>query len=129
MQVELRFEFIRCSTLTISSDFLNLVKERQLADTSLVGVRELLGIHEAKEFALGSDGVQRFQGRVCVPDNFEVKRLILEEGYKSLLSLHPGMTKIVSRSQGDLLMARYEEGCSSVCISLFDMSKGKGRAS
>jgi len=28
LQVELASEFIRCSTLTISSDFLNLVKER-----------------------------------------------------------------------------------------------------
>jgi len=28
LQVELGSEFIRCSTLTISSDFLNLVKEK-----------------------------------------------------------------------------------------------------
>ena len=63
-------------------------------DASLIWVRELLGTNEVKEFALGSDGVLRFQDRVCVPDDAEVKRLILEEGHKSRLSLHPGMNKM-----------------------------------
>jgi len=94
LQVELGSESIRCSTLTISSDFLNLVKEKQLVDASLKGVRELLGLGEAKDFALGSDGVLRFKGRVCIPEDDEVKRLILEEGHKIRLSLHPGMTKM-----------------------------------
>ena len=94
LQVELGSEFIRCSTLTISSDFLNLVKEKQLMDTSLNRVVELLGSDEAKDFALGNNGILRFQGWVCILDNVEVKRLIIEEGHKSRLSLHPGMTKM-----------------------------------
>ena len=56
-------------------------------------MREQLGTEEAKDFALGNDGILRFQSKVCVPDDAEVKRLILEEGHKSRLSLHPGMTK------------------------------------
>ena len=60
LQVELEYEFVRCSTLTISSDFLNLVIERQLVDASLARVREQLGSDEVKDFALGSDGVLRF---------------------------------------------------------------------
>jgi len=43
---------------------------------------------------VGDDGILRFQGRVCVPDDVEVKKLIFEEGHKSLLSLHFGMTKM-----------------------------------
>jgi len=31
---------------------------------------------------------------VCILDDAEVKRLILEEGYKSRLSMYPGMTKM-----------------------------------
>ena len=94
LEVELGTRFIRCSTLTISSDFLNLVQERQLADASLVEVREQLGSDEAKDFALGNDGILRFHGRVCVLDDAKVKRLILEERHKSRLSLHPAMTKM-----------------------------------
>ena len=29
-----------------------------------------------------------------MPDDMEAKKLILEEGHKSRLSLHPGMTKM-----------------------------------
>jgi len=92
--VELGSKSIRCSTLTISSDFLNSVRERQLLDASLNRVREQLGSDEARDFALDDDGILRFQGRVCVPDDTEVKRLILEEWHKSCLSLHPGMTNM-----------------------------------
>ena len=63
-------------------------------DASLKGVRELFGSDEANEFALGSDGVLRFSGRLCALEDAEVKRLILEEGHKSRLSLNPGMTKM-----------------------------------
>jgi len=79
LQVELEFGLIRCSNLTISSDFLDSVRERQLLDASLIRVREQLGSDEAREFTLGNDDILRFQDRVCVPDDTEVKRLILEE--------------------------------------------------
>jgi len=65
-----------------------------LLDASLNRVREQLGTDEAKDFALGNDGILRFQSRVCIPDDTEVKRLILEEGHKSRLSLYLGMTKM-----------------------------------
>jgi len=94
IQVELESKFIRCSNLTISSDFLDSVRERQLLDASLNRVREQLWSEEAKDFALGNDGILRFQGKVCVPDDVEEKKLILEEGHKSRLCLHPGMTKM-----------------------------------
>jgi len=54
----------------------------------------LLGSEQANEFALGDDGVLRFRGRICVPSDAKERRLILEEGYKICLSLHPGMTKM-----------------------------------
>jgi len=92
--VELESRLIRCSNLTISSDFLDSVRERQLLDVSLNRVKEQLGSDEARDFALGNDGILRFQGRVCVPDDVEVKRLILKEWHKSRLSLHPDMTKM-----------------------------------
>jgi len=31
---------------------------------------------------------------VCIPDDAEVKRLILEQGHKSRVSMHPDMTKM-----------------------------------
>jgi len=88
LQVELEPEFIRCSNLTISCEFLDSVRERQIADDSLHRVKKQIGSDEARDFALGNDDILSFQGRVCVPDDVEVKKLILEEGHKSHLSLH-----------------------------------------
>ena len=69
LQVELRSKSIRSSTLTISSDFLDSIRESQLLDASLNRVIDQLGSYEARDFALGDDGILRFQGRVCVPDD------------------------------------------------------------
>ena len=43
LQGELGSESIRCSTLTISTDILDLIIERQLLDTGMNKVREQLG--------------------------------------------------------------------------------------
>jgi len=60
LQVELGSESIRCSTLTISSDFLSSVRERQLLDASLNKIREQLGSDETRDFTLGNDDILRF---------------------------------------------------------------------
>ena len=92
LQVTLEENVIRCYHLTVSSDFLVMIKERQLSDPKLRRTVELLGTDKANDFALGSDGVLRFRGRVCIPEDLEVKGMILEEGHKSRFSMHPGMT-------------------------------------
>jgi len=48
------------STLTISSDFLDSIREGQLLDAGLNRVREKLGSDEARDFALDDDGILRF---------------------------------------------------------------------
>ena len=39
----------------------------------------------------------RFRGRICIPDNEEMKKMILEESHRSSLSIHPVGTKGVSQ--------------------------------
>ena len=94
MQVTLGEDVIRCNHLTVSSVFLVLIKERQLSDPKLRRTVELLGTEKAKDFEIGSDGVLRFRGRVYIPEDLEVKGMILEEGHKSRFSMHPGITKM-----------------------------------
>ena len=60
LQVELGSESIRCSTLTISGDFLSSVRERQLLDACLNRIREQLGSDETRDFTLGNDDILRF---------------------------------------------------------------------
>ena len=92
--VTLGEDVIRCNHLRMSSDFLILIKEMQLLDPKLQRTLELLGIEKVKDFVIGSDGVLRFRGRVCIPKDLEVKAMILEERHKSCFSMHPGLTKM-----------------------------------
>ncbi|MCI29287.1 retrotransposon protein, partial [Trifolium medium] len=57
---------------------------------------KLVFINEGKEtdFKVDENGIMRYRGRVCVPDVPELKKMILEEGHRSGLSIHPGVTKM-----------------------------------
>ena len=46
------------------------------------------------DFKVDNIGVLRFRGRICVPDNDELRKAILEESHRSSLSIHPGATKM-----------------------------------
>jgi len=94
LQVILGESVIRCNHLTVSNDFLVLIKEKQLSKPKLQKTVELLSTEKAKDFTIGGDGVLRFRGRVCIPEDVEVKGMILEEGHKSRFSMHPSMTKM-----------------------------------
>jgi len=43
---------------------------------------------------MGKDGILRFRERVCVPKSQVLRKMLLDEGHKSRLSIHPGMTKM-----------------------------------
>ncbi|MCI10571.1 retrotransposon protein, partial [Trifolium medium] len=59
-------------------------------------MEKLMLINEGEEtdFGVDENGVMRYRGRVCIPDVPELKKMILEEGNQSGLSIHPGVTKI-----------------------------------
>ena len=49
---------------------------------------------EDSDFKVDDQGVLRFEGRICIPDNDEMKKMILEESHRSSLSIHPEATKM-----------------------------------
>ncbi|XP_027922949.1 uncharacterized protein K02A2.6-like [Vigna unguiculata] len=75
LQTEFEIDFIRCSSLTISSDFLSLMKVKQANDVSLQKTMSLLGTKQDKDFQRGFDGILRFKGRVCILDDVKLKKM------------------------------------------------------
>ncbi|CAJ2636207.1 unnamed protein product [Trifolium pratense] len=71
------------------------IKECQKTDKKLMEKLAIV-VEEGKEanFKVDENGVVRFHGRVCVPDVPEMKKMILEEGHRSGMSIHPGVTKM-----------------------------------
>jgi hypothetical protein len=73
--------------MEISFDLRSRIVQAQGADVEL---RKRSGY---PEFSMASDGDILFGGRICVPNDQELRRLILEEAHKSSFSIHPGATK------------------------------------
>jgi isochorismate hydrolase len=45
------------------------------------------------DFHVAGDGMLKFRNRVCIPNDVELKRVILLEAHQSLYTVHPGNTK------------------------------------
>ena len=77
----------------------------------------LVGIGQTKneDFKLDAQGVLRFRDRICIPDDMDLKRMILEESHRSNLSIHPGTTKMYQ----DLKKLFWWSGMKREVLSLF----------
>jgi hypothetical protein len=53
-----------------------------------------IGEGRPSEFHLGDFDSLYFQKRICVPDDPEVKSIILKEAHETPYSIHPGSTKM-----------------------------------
>jgi len=84
----------------------------------------LFGIEQVKDFTMGSNGVIRFKGRVCILDDIGLKNIILEEGHKSCLRMHYDMSKMYH--DGIFLVVRHKARWSSGCSHFPDLPKSKG---
>ncbi|MCI40923.1 hypothetical protein A2U01_0062156, partial [Trifolium medium] len=81
---------VKLGMLKLMNPFLEKIKECQKTDKKLI--EKLVLVNEGKKTNIRVDenGVMRFRGRVCVPDVPKLKKMIMEEGHRSGLSIHPG---------------------------------------
>ncbi|XP_050908927.1 uncharacterized protein LOC127122669 [Lathyrus oleraceus] len=89
---------VKLGMLKLTSGILEEIRESQKSDLSLVDCLTLINQGNGGDFRVDENGVMRFRDRVCVPDVPNIKKSILEEGHRSGLSIHPGATKILTKS-------------------------------
>jgi len=91
---ELSPQSVKLGMLKIDSEFLKNIKEAQKADVKFVDL--FIGENQTEDgdFRVDDQGVLRFRGRICIPDDDEIKKMILEESHRRSLSIHPGATKM-----------------------------------
>lgn len=78
---ELTPQSVKLGMLKISNDFLHHIRENQKLDAMLVDVMTNLSKSENVNFKVDKQGFLRFHDRICILDNEELKRVILEEGH------------------------------------------------
>ena len=87
---ELTPQSVMLGMLKINNEFLNRIREGQKLDVKLVDLMVGNDQAEGSDFRVDEQGVLRFRDRICIPNDFELKRMILEESHRSSLSIHLG---------------------------------------
>ena len=73
---------------------LNRVLEAQKKDEKITVIVSQIGNGKEIEFTVNEDGVLYYKDRVCVPDDNDLRKAILEEAHIGSFAIHPGSTKM-----------------------------------
>ena len=82
------------AALEIQSTLMDKIREAQKTDKEIVEIKERMSKGKAKGFHEDEHDTLWFDDRVYVPNDTEIKKLILQEAHDSPYSIHPGNTKI-----------------------------------
>ncbi|GAU28841.1 hypothetical protein TSUD_21780 [Trifolium subterraneum] len=88
LSVTYRKSGVKLNRIELTCDLRSTISSAQEKDVDL---QRRIG---KPEFTVADDGVIQFGNRICVPNDADLKRLILEEAHKSGFSIHPGSTKM-----------------------------------
>ena len=80
--------------LITKSNLLNRVLEAQKNDEKIAAIVNQNRMGKENEFTTKEDGFLYYQDRVCVPNDDELKKSILEEAHSASFAMHPGSTKM-----------------------------------
>jgi hypothetical protein len=82
------------ATLDIQSTLTERIREAQKSDKEIAEIKERMSKGKAKGFREDEHGTLWFEDRIYVPNDPEVRKLILQEAHDSPYSIHPGNTKM-----------------------------------
>ena len=74
--------------------FLNRVLEAQKKNEKIVVIVSQIGNGKEIKFTVNEDGVLYYKDRVCLPDDNDLRKSILEEAHSGSFVIHPGSTKM-----------------------------------
>ena len=73
---------------------LNRMLEAQKKDEKIAAIVSQIGNGNEIEFIVNEDGVLYYKDRVCVPDDNDLRKVILEEAHSGSFAIHPSSTKM-----------------------------------
>jgi hypothetical protein len=94
IEIKIHEPGVSLMTLQVKPTLLEEILEKQKGDKDLQDLREEIEGGKQPEFRIDQEGMLRFRDRLCVPNDAELKRKILDEAHFSLYTIHPGSTKM-----------------------------------
>ena len=77
---------------SLTPTLIEKIKSSQIDDAQIVRIIGEVQEGKKPEFNVSNDGVLRFGNRICVPNDFALKKEIIEEAHRTLYLVHPGST-------------------------------------
>ena len=93
-QLSLTDDGIVVENLIARPNLLNRVLRAQKKDEKIAAVISQIGNGKETEFTENEYGVLYYKDRVCVPNDSELKKAILEDAHNRSFSMHPGRSKM-----------------------------------
>ncbi|KAF5481188.1 hypothetical protein F2P56_001858 [Juglans regia] len=112
------------ASLIVQPALIDEIKHAQKKDSGLVRLVEEVEKVNKSELSFSEDGILRFKSRLCMLNNEEIKRIILEEAHCSLDTVHPGSRKMY-RDLRVFFVERYEKGNCQICRTMPNMPTGE----
>ena len=75
-------------------NLLNQVLGAQKKDEKIASIISQIGNGKETEFTKNEDGVLYYKDRVCVPDDNDLRKVIIEKAHGGSFAMHPGSTKM-----------------------------------
>jgi len=94
LSVTLSHDKMQLNSIQITNNLQKQIHEAQERDKFINKKKKLIGQRGVENFGIDKIGILRFKDKMCVPNNEEIKEMILEEAHKCKLSIHPGTTKM-----------------------------------
>ena len=82
------------AALEIQSTLMDKIREAQKTDKEIASIKEKMRKGKAKGFREDEHDTLWFEDRVYVPNDSEIRKLILQEAHDSPYSIHPRNTKM-----------------------------------
>ncbi|OMO91869.1 reverse transcriptase [Corchorus capsularis] len=94
IEVVMQGEGVLLASLVVQPSLIERIKVAQKDDLELCRIKEDVENGLKTDFNIHIDGTLQFGSRLCVPNDFVLKREILEEAHGSRFTIHPGGTKM-----------------------------------
>ena len=94
LSLTLSHDKMQLNFIQIINNLQKQILEAQECDEFINKKKKLISQRGGENFGIDKIGTLRFKDKMCVPNNEEIKEMILEEAHKIKLSIHPGTTKM-----------------------------------
>lgn len=112
---------VKFDMLKLTSGILEEIIEGQKINVGLVDRLVLMNQGKDGDFRVDENGVMRFRDRVCVPDMSDLKKSILEEGYRSGMNIYPSATKMYQDLNKFFWWPGMKKEVAEFYVCLFDL--------